>query len=140
MPYNKTDYPVSMKNLGPLVRLKAIDILNAMLNEGYKDEDAIPISIAEAKKWVDDASKKEKSEIQKKDITKHNKVSSNKPARLMDADVNVYYDHDNKKWATKSVGAKKVGSYHDTKKAAVQKAEEIANNRKSKVIKHNKNE
>lgn len=140
MPYTKTNYPVSMKNLDTLVRLKAIDILNAMLSEGYRDEDAIPISTAEAKKWIENATNMEKDELMNKNLTKHNKVSPNKPARLMEADVNVYYDHENKKWAVKSVGAKKVGSYHDTKKAAVTKAQKIADNRKSKVIKHTKDE
>jgi len=34
------------------VRDKAFDIFNALLDEGYEDEQAIPIAIAQAKKWA----------------------------------------------------------------------------------------
>jgi len=51
MPWTITNYPVSMKNLDTDVRDKAVDIANALLNEGYEEGRAIPIAIASAKKW-----------------------------------------------------------------------------------------
>ncbi|MFJ7753911.1 hypothetical protein ACQKGI_03980 [Peribacillus muralis] len=52
MPWNKNDYPDSMKNLDKDVRGKAIEIANALLEEGYEDGKAIPIAIDRAKKSV----------------------------------------------------------------------------------------
>ncbi|MCK1991111.1 hypothetical protein [Peribacillus muralis] len=52
MPWNKNDYPDSMKNLDKEVREKAIEIANALLDEGYEDGKAIPIAIDRAKKSV----------------------------------------------------------------------------------------
>ena len=60
MPWNMKDYPASMKNLDPLVRKKAIDIANALLDDGYPDDRAIPIATSQAEKWYDDASAEEK--------------------------------------------------------------------------------
>ncbi|MGP0578638.1 hypothetical protein ACTP13_16770 [Paenibacillus peoriae] len=37
MPWNKHDYPPSMKNLEPRVREKAVDIANALLRDGYEE-------------------------------------------------------------------------------------------------------
>lgn len=56
MPWNMKDFPASMKNLDKLTRKKAIDIANALLDEGYPDNRAIPIAIDQAKKWYEDAS------------------------------------------------------------------------------------
>ncbi|NLB23638.1 MAG: hypothetical protein GX833_10405, partial [Clostridium sp.] len=69
MPWSEKDYPDSMKNLDSLVKRKAIDIGNAMVKEGYKESDAIPIAISQAKEWAETASSKEKKELKKKDIT-----------------------------------------------------------------------
>lgn len=49
MPWNMKDFPASMKNLNKLTRKKAIDIANALLDEGYPDSRAIPIAIDQAK-------------------------------------------------------------------------------------------
>lgn len=40
-----------MKNLHPVVREKAIEIANALLDEGYDEGRAIRIAIARAKEW-----------------------------------------------------------------------------------------
>lgn len=40
-----------MKNLEPRVREKAIDIANALLDEGYEEGRAIAIATAKAKEW-----------------------------------------------------------------------------------------
>ncbi|MCC7487382.1 MAG: hypothetical protein IT529_20610 [Burkholderiales bacterium] len=51
MPWNAEYYPVSMKNLHPRVRLKAIDIANALLESGHPEGQAIRIGIASARRW-----------------------------------------------------------------------------------------
>jgi|SRR5690242_18205670 uncharacterized protein DUF2188 len=42
----------SMQYMDAPVRDKAFDIFNALLDEGYDDDQAIPIAIAQAKKWA----------------------------------------------------------------------------------------
>ena len=53
MPWDETRYPPSMRNLAPEVRSKAIEIANALLDEGYDEGKAIRIAIAKAKEWAD---------------------------------------------------------------------------------------
>jgi uncharacterized protein YdaT len=52
MPWNPDYYPVSMKNLTPAVRAKAIEIANALLEAGRPEGQAIRIAIARAKEWA----------------------------------------------------------------------------------------
>ena len=53
MPWTKSDYPDSMKNLPVEVREKAIEIANALLDEADMDEGiAIATSISRAKDWA----------------------------------------------------------------------------------------
>ena len=58
MPWTSAYYPVSMKNLSPAVRRKAIEIANALLEARRPEGQAIRIAIARAKQWAsrDDAS------------------------------------------------------------------------------------
>jgi len=49
MPWSDANYPVSMKNLPPAVRRKAIEIANALLRERCPEGRAIRIAIARAK-------------------------------------------------------------------------------------------
>jgi uncharacterized protein YdaT len=51
MPWDETYYPRSMRNLPPDIRSKAIEIADALLDEGYDDGTAIRIAIAKAKEW-----------------------------------------------------------------------------------------
>jgi len=53
MPWDETYYPHSMRNLPADVRSKAIEIANALLEEGYDDGRAIRIAIAKAKEWAE---------------------------------------------------------------------------------------
>ncbi|AXH98328.1 hypothetical protein DV702_00575 [Sporosarcina sp. PTS2304] len=53
MPWNKNDYPASMKNLDPKVREKAIEIANALLRDHYEEGRAISIAIAQAHEYVE---------------------------------------------------------------------------------------
>jgi uncharacterized protein YdaT len=41
-----------MRHLSPAVRAKAIEIANALLEEGYDEGKAIRIGIAKAKEWA----------------------------------------------------------------------------------------
>jgi uncharacterized protein YdaT len=51
MPWNDDYFPVSMKNLPPRVRHKAIEIANALLAAGRPEGQAIRIAIWSAKRW-----------------------------------------------------------------------------------------
>ena len=53
MPWTPERFPVSMKHLPPLVREKAIEIANALLDEGMEEGKAIRIAIAKAKEWAE---------------------------------------------------------------------------------------
>lgn len=139
MPWKKSDYPNSFKNLKEEVRLKAIDIANAMVKDGYDEDRAIPIAISKAKEWFENADSSEKEDIKKKDITKHEKGNTN-AAKLQDADVIVQYREEDKKWEVKSKGADKADSLHDKKIDAEKRAKEMAQYREGEVISHKKNE
>jgi uncharacterized protein YdaT len=52
MPWTDTRYPVAMKRLPPLVRAKAIEIANALLEDGRDEGMAIRVAIARAKAWA----------------------------------------------------------------------------------------
>ena len=140
MPFDRRDYPSSLKNLDKAIRDKAIDIINAMMEDGYEEDDAIPIAIAQAKEWANDASKAELDQIRKKDLKDHDKASGKSGARLADSDVEVSYNYDEEKWQVKSKGASQVEGYYDTKAEAKDRANEIAKNRESKVITKTKEE
>lgn len=52
MPWTKTDYPDSMKNLPVAIRNKAIEISNAILEDNKLEEGlAIATGIKNAKEW-----------------------------------------------------------------------------------------
>jgi uncharacterized protein YdaT len=53
MPWDETYYPRSMRKLPPKVRLKAIEIADALLEEGHEEGKAIRIAIAKAKEWAE---------------------------------------------------------------------------------------
>lgn len=53
MPWTKTDYPNSFKNLPQAVHNKAIEIANALFKKGTMEEGRIiAIAITNAKKWA----------------------------------------------------------------------------------------
>jgi len=53
MTWDETYYRQSVQNLPLEVRLKAIEIAKALLEEGYDEGKAIRIAIAKAKKWAE---------------------------------------------------------------------------------------
>ena len=52
MPWTPERYPPAMRRLPLAVRLKAIEIANALLAEGHDEGQAIRIGIAKAKEWA----------------------------------------------------------------------------------------
>ena len=134
MPWNMKDFPASMKNLDKLTRKKAIDIANALLDEGYPDSRAIPIAIDQAKEWYENASESERRTFEKeKNPSKSDKHDTNPRAgKLLDSDVLVEYEE--KQWIVKSKGAKKASNHFDTKKEAIEKGKQVAQNKESTLV------
>jgi len=52
MPWHAEYYPAAMKHLPAVVRTKAIEIANALLDQGYDEGKAIRIAVAKAKAWA----------------------------------------------------------------------------------------
>ncbi len=131
MPWNMTDYPPSMKNLEELVRKKAIAIGNALLADGYPDDRAIPIAVKQAKEWYENADKSEKKEFsEEKNPSKTDKHEKNpRASKLINANVNVRFEED--QWIVISDGAKKASQRFATKKEAIEKGKEIAQNKET---------
>lgn len=57
MPWDKDNYPDSLKNFMAPVRYKAIDIANELLEDGYSESRAISIATAKAKEWGENRDK-----------------------------------------------------------------------------------
>jgi uncharacterized protein YdaT len=53
MPWTWQRYPDAMKNLPVRARHKAVEIANALIEDGYDEGRAISIAIAQAKEWVE---------------------------------------------------------------------------------------
>ncbi|MCO0861186.1 DUF2188 domain-containing protein [Staphylococcus pasteuri] len=137
MPWTMDDYPQSLKNLDELERKKAIDIANAMLKDGYKESDIIPIATKQAEKWYKDASKDDLNELKNKHITQHQTDQSANP-ELNEEPIHVYFE-DNE-WKVKTEKAKQASDTFQYKKDAIKRAQEIAENKNTKVIEHQKDE
>lgn len=52
MPWTPDRYPAAMQRLPAVVRLKAIEIANALLDDGCEEGRAIRIAIASARRWA----------------------------------------------------------------------------------------
>lgn len=138
MPWNMQDYPASFKNFETLERKKMIDIANALLANGYDEDRAIPIAIAEGKKWFAKATDKElkelKAEANPSKRDKHDRDSTNPD--LLDEDVEVYFEDD--QWKVKTQKAKRASDSFASKAEAIKRAKEIAKNKESKVVPYTK--
>lgn len=140
MPWNMRDYPDNLKNFDEVERKKMIEIMNAMENAGYKEEDLIPIAIQQGKEWYQNASDKEISEVKHatnpKKSDKHDTESAN--PELMDEDVQVKFDPDNAQWQVITVKAERAAATFDLKEDAMKRAKEIADNKGTNVIAYTK--
>ena len=130
-------YPQSWKNFEELERKKAIDIGNAMLNDGYKESDIIPIATNQAEKWYEHASKEELETLKNKHITQHQEDESANP-KLNEENVHVYYE--DQLWKVKSTEAKRASDTFETKSEAVNRAQHIPENKRTKEVEHRKDE
>lgn len=133
MPWDLNDYPNSMKNMDPLVRKKAIDIANALEEEGYEDNRAIPIAQSQAQEWYDNASEEEKKEFENKpDPSKTDDHPSTANPDLLDNDVKVFYEDE--VWKVQTAGAERAAQTFDYKEDAIKRGEKIASNKESQLI------
>lgn len=134
MPWTIDDYPSSLKNLDKVVRKKAIDITNSMVDEGYKEDRAIPIATSQAEEWYKNASQNEVSEYEKSGKptvrSEAGKKYENNPERL-DEDEHVIAHEDG--WAVKSNKAKQPSNVYENKNEAIKRAREIAKNKGTKL-------
>lgn len=141
MPWNTQDYPDAMQNFDPIVRKKMIDIANAMEEAGYDESELIPIAIEQGKEWYADASEEEIEEFDAEDNpskTDDHDTESQNP-ELMDHDVEVKWDEEEKEWVVKTVGAERASDRYDNKDRAVERANDIARNKNTRVIPYKKN-
>ena len=52
MPWNEQYYPPAMEHLSPIVRAKAVEIANTLLEEGHDEGFCIRVAIARAHEWA----------------------------------------------------------------------------------------
>lgn len=137
MPWDTEDYPSSFKNLDTAVRKKAIDIANAMLDEGYDEGRAIPIATKQAKEWYDNADENEINRVKQmsdddlKSRDDDDDKGSGRPELMDNAEYVVAHDDG---WAVKAKDAKQPSDVFDNKQDAIQRAEEIAENKGTQVV------
>jgi uncharacterized protein YdaT len=123
MPYTKKDYPSSMKNLTSEIRNKAIDILNALIQEGKMEiGNAIPTAISRAKDWA--ANRNKHVPPSPTDNKKHGEDLHVLPRK--------------KGWAIKKEKAERASSVFEKKNEAVSSAREIAKKNNGSLIVHRK--
>jgi len=106
MPWTRDDAPDSWKNQPDDVRAKAIEIGNALLDDGMSEDRAVPIALSQARKalGVEDGGGTDQWVV----------------------------PHDDG-WAVKPTGADQATAVHDTKDDAIDHAVRIARNQASSV-------
>ncbi|MEN1968466.1 DUF2188 domain-containing protein [Lentibacillus sp. N15] len=139
MPWILNDYPSSMKNLDKVVRKKAIDIANSMVDEGYEEGRAIPIATEQAKEWYKNADKQELADYNQSgkptERSEEGQRYENNPERLEEGEHVVAHDDG---WAVTSSKAKKPTAVYKDKNDAVKRAREIAKNKGTTLTVHKK--
>ncbi|PYZ92025.1 hypothetical protein CR194_17670 [Salipaludibacillus keqinensis] len=139
MPWDTHDYPDSLKNLATPVRKKAIDIANAMLDEGYKEGQAIPIATKQAKEWYENATEKEINEIKyrgNEELKKRDdkdKQSNSRP-ELLEKGEHVFPHEEG--WAVQAEDGKQPSDVFDKKQDAIERAREIAQKKETHLVIH----
>ncbi|WP_099156833.1 DUF2188 domain-containing protein [Virgibacillus ndiopensis] len=137
MPWTLNDHPSSMKNLDKVVRKKAIDIANSMVEEGYDEGRAIPIATEQAKEWYKNADEGEinvyKDEGNPTGRSAEGKRYENNPERLDEGELVIAHQDG---WAVTSSNAKKPSAVFETKDDAIKRAREIAKNKGTRLTIH----
>ncbi|MBB6022916.1 uncharacterized protein YdaT [Paenibacillus sp. JGP012] len=151
MPWNKQDYPVSMKNLKPRIRHKAIEIANALLDDGYEEGRAIAIATAKAEEWdenhPDHKASGSDSSSHKSSSDKHKQSPSSEsysrdrrhsePVSSSKSHHNIHVVPTESCWAIKQEGTSDYHSTYDTKAEAVNAARELSSKQHIRAIIHN---
>jgi uncharacterized protein YdaT len=117
MPWTNSDYPNSMKNLPVEVRKKAIEIANAVLEEGDMNEGiAIATAISRAKDWAANRGLEieSTSEDSKTTDVKHH------------GEDRYVIPYEGSRWAVKNEGSERVAKIFDNKLEAVKYARKEA--------------
>jgi uncharacterized protein YdaT len=122
MPWTKGDYPESLKNFEPLTRNKAVEIANALLEDGYEEGRAIAIATSQAKEWAEDH-----PQNSRKDKQKRKREEGNNNLHVLPYEG---------KWAVKAEGADEPELVVDTKAKAVKKALKLASDDNLSAIIH----
>lgn len=123
MPWTKSNYPPSMKNLDPRVRGKAVEIANALLEDGYEEGRSIAIATAQAKEWNEDH-------------PLNGSASGGKQQRKRD---NYRVVPHQQQWAVKKEGSAEPIKLARTKEEAVTSAKELASSHNVSAIIHRQN-
>ncbi|WP_018924283.1 DUF2188 domain-containing protein [Salsuginibacillus kocurii] len=137
MPWDTNDYPSSLKNLETPVRKKAIEIGNAMLDDGHDESRAIPIATDKAKEWYENASDKEIKQMEQKSdqaLKERDDDDDNEGSdpELFDMGEHVL-PHENG-WAVQADDAKKPDQVFDKKQDAIDRAREIAKKKQTHLV------
>jgi len=111
MPWSKRDYPASMKNMPAPVRNKAIEIANALLDDGYEESRAIAIAQDQAREWA------------------RNHGEGGHHDR-------VHVEPHDRGWAVRSEDAKRAAKVYDKKQDAVARGKSMAKQRKGRLVVH----
>lgn len=119
MPWTNNDYPPSMKNLPVRARRKAVEIANALLEDGYEEGRAIAIATAKAKEW--------------------NEEHPAQPGKPLREPANYRVVPHQKQWAVKKEGSSESIQVTGTKEEAVESAKELASSANASAIIHRQN-
>jgi uncharacterized protein YdaT len=122
MPWTKDDYPESLKNFEPRMRNKAVEIANALLEDGYEEGRAIAIATSQAKEWAEDHPKHSRKDKQKR---KQDEGKDNLHVLPFEG-----------KWAVKAEGVDEPELVVDTKAKAVKEALKLASDDNLSAIIH----
>ncbi|SEC26282.1 DUF2188 domain-containing protein [Paenibacillus sp. GP183] len=122
MPWTKGDYPDSLKNFEPRTRNKAVEIANALLEDGYEEGRAIAIATSQAKEWAEDH-----PDSSRKAKQKRKREEDNNNLHVLPFDG---------KWAVKAEGADEPELVVDTKAKAVKEALKLASEDNLSAIIH----
>jgi uncharacterized protein YdaT len=123
MPWTKTNYPASMKNLPKEVRDKAIEIANALLEERKMDEGvAIATAVSRAKDWAANRGKRTEPVAKSRttDVKHHGKDKYVVPRRSGG-------------WAIKDEGQRRIEKQFETKEEAMRQAKREAKKENASV-------
>ncbi|WP_373895000.1 DUF2188 domain-containing protein [Virgibacillus natechei] len=130
MPWTLNDYPPSMKNLDEATKMKAIDIANSMIDEGYEEGRAIPIAMEQAKEWQQNANQDEIESYKKRgkptQRSEEGEKYDNNPERLEEAEEVVAHEEG---WAVQSSNAERASDIFEKKDDAIKRAREVARNK-----------